>query len=160
MPKLVVGMDGSPGGHRALAWALQHAADTGATVEAVTAFSLEGTDWLDPDGPGDAWQYHDARQARDVQAALDEFRAPPTVHRTVIQADPVQSLLRAASDADLLILGSHGRGRAATALLGSVSERCIRHSPVPVLVIPAGKEVARTMASVLPAARQPDGKNA
>ncbi|HYZ07963.1 MAG TPA: universal stress protein, partial [Pseudonocardiaceae bacterium] len=50
--------------------------------------------------------------------------------------DEADLVLRASSDADLLVVGSRGRGRVATALLGSVSARCIREATCPVLVIP------------------------
>ena len=50
--------------------------------------------------------------------------------------DPAGILLRAAADADILVVGSRGRGRVATALLGSVSARCIHEATCPVLVIP------------------------
>ncbi|MGH3901799.1 MAG: universal stress protein [Pseudonocardiaceae bacterium] len=50
--------------------------------------------------------------------------------------DSAGLLLRAAADADILVVGSRGRGRVATALLGSVSARCIHEATCPVLVIP------------------------
>ena len=37
---------------------------------------------------------------------------------------------------DLIIMGTHGRTGAARALLGSVSERVVRSSPCPVLIVP------------------------
>lgn len=50
--------------------------------------------------------------------------------------DAAGILLHAAADADMLVVGSRGRGRVATALIGSVSARCIREATCPVLVIP------------------------
>ncbi len=50
--------------------------------------------------------------------------------------DTAGILLHAAADADILVVGSRGRGRVATALLGSVSARCIHEATCPVLVIP------------------------
>jgi nucleotide-binding universal stress UspA family protein len=41
--------------------------------------------------------------------------------------------------ADLIVIGSHGRGGVARALMGSDAESIARESPVPVLVVPGGK---------------------
>jgi nucleotide-binding universal stress UspA family protein len=38
--------------------------------------------------------------------------------------------------ADLIIMGTHGRSGLAHALLGSVAERVVQHSPCPVLIVP------------------------
>jgi len=38
---------------------------------------------------------------------------------------------------DLIVMGTHGRGLAGRWLLGSVAERIVRHSPVPVMTVPA-----------------------
>jgi nucleotide-binding universal stress UspA family protein len=50
--------------------------------------------------------------------------------------EPARPVLRAAEGADMLVLGSRGRGRVASAVLGSVSVRCLREATCPVLVIP------------------------
>jgi nucleotide-binding universal stress UspA family protein len=41
---------------------------------------------------------------------------------------------------DLVVMGSHGRGRLGSALLGSVSQQVVQHSPVPVLAIHGPRE--------------------
>ncbi len=46
------------------------------------------------------------------------------------------SLVKAAHDAALLVVGSGRKSLVARALLGSVSEYCVRHSRVPVVVVP------------------------
>jgi universal stress protein A len=38
--------------------------------------------------------------------------------------------------ADLIVMGTHGRSGLAHALMGSVAERVVRHSPCPVLIVP------------------------
>src|SRR6266568_3895481 len=56
---------------------------------------------------------------------------------------PVETLLREATawQADLLVVGSHGRGWAERVLVGSVTERLLNHLPTSVLVVPVGAAV-------------------
>ena len=42
-------------------------------------------------------------------------------------------------EASLIVIGTHGRTGLSHILMGSVAERVIRHSPVPVLVVPVRK---------------------
>ena len=41
--------------------------------------------------------------------------------------------------AELIVMGTHGRSGLAHALLGSVAERVVQHSPCPVLIVPQRK---------------------
>jgi nucleotide-binding universal stress UspA family protein len=81
-------------------------------------------------------------QVRDRhQAAAQELvaRGRPTglnVSFLVWTGDPGESIVSAAEAeaADLIIVGTHGRGTIGRLLLGSVSEHVVRHAPCPVLV--------------------------
>ncbi len=55
---------------------------------------------------------------------------------TVVEGAPRPVLAEATRGADLLVAGSHGRRRVFTALMGSISEYCIRNAACPVVVIP------------------------
>jgi nucleotide-binding universal stress UspA family protein len=72
-----------------------------------------------------------------IRRATGEHPTVP-VAPELVEDDPVDALLEAAKHASLLVLGSHGRGRLKTALLGSVSARCLRGATCPVVIIPAG----------------------
>jgi nucleotide-binding universal stress UspA family protein len=52
-------------------------------------------------------------------------------------ASPVPEILRYAKDEfiDLIVMGTHGRGVVAHALIGSVAERVVRRAPCPVLTV-------------------------
>jgi nucleotide-binding universal stress UspA family protein len=64
----------------------------------------------------------------------------PRVEKLVRHGMVVETLLREASDweADVLVVGSHGKGWAQRVLLGSVTERLINHLPTSLLVAPVG----------------------
>ncbi len=53
----------------------------------------------------------------------------------VVENTPGAALLDAASEADLLVVGSRGHGSIAGMLLGSVSTHVVHHSPCPVLIV-------------------------
>ena len=156
---VVVGVDGSEGGRRALAWALAHAGKTGATVEVVSVFA-GGDEPLEWPSDAVASERHrtEAFQNDEVASALAECAVQPPVARTVVEGRPVPALSAAARDADMLVLGSHGHGRLRTALLGSVTEGCIRAGTCSVLVGPSSNvasdhgEAATGEVSVRPAA--------
>jgi nucleotide-binding universal stress UspA family protein len=57
----------------------------------------------------------------------------------LVQGPTVETILKEAGklEADLIVLGSHGRGAAPRALLGSTSEGVLHETDVPVLIVPA-----------------------
>jgi nucleotide-binding universal stress UspA family protein len=58
----------------------------------------------------------------------------------VLDGDPAEQLIAASENADLLVLGSHGRGLIDRLIMGSVSDRVVRTATCPVLVIPASAD--------------------
>jgi universal stress protein A len=59
------------------------------------------------------------------------------VHAEVVEGSPVEEVVDYArdKDIDLIVLGTHGRGWLAHALLGSVAEKVVRKAPCPVLTV-------------------------
>ena len=141
MAKIVVGVDGSPESHAALAWALEEARLRGEPVHAVhawlmpIAFAGGAPPFVLPEA------HHELRQ--EGQRVLDEALAEVAggadpgvpVERSVVEGPAAQVLLRAAAGADLLVLGSRGRGGFAGLLLGSVSQQCAHHATCQVVIV-------------------------
>jgi nucleotide-binding universal stress UspA family protein len=149
---ITVGVDGSPGGRRALDWAIRHAQATGATVQIVTAYRPEPLSYsaigTDPADLSRAFTMD--RQELDLSEVMGHIPGPrPTIARQVVPGDPVDVLIEAAWKSDLLVVGSHGRGQLATTLLGSVSEACVRRGVTPVLIVPAHDRSATRASSVV-----------
>lgn len=130
---VVVGIDGSPASESATALAFDEASWRGAELVAIHA-------WIDSEPPGMplmAWP--------DFQSAAEETLAERlagwndrypdvVVHRRVVFDQPARHLLDAAESAQLVVVGSHGRGGFAGMLLGSVSTTVVHATPTPVIV--------------------------
>ena len=137
--KIVVGVDGSDGSIEALRWAARQAELTGATLHVVTA-------WAFPEHRTPFGVVFDIAESADptarARSKLDGFSADilgkhenVTIRAEVIPGNEVEVLIDAARGADLLVVGSRGRGGFAGMLLGSVSAQCVRHARCPVVVI-------------------------
>jgi nucleotide-binding universal stress UspA family protein len=139
--RIVVGIDGSPGSRAALEWAMREAERTGAEIDAVLAYD-SGLAWIDVGS-----EYEAAIVERSAKHAQDELHramseslsvgsSGVTVHPLVVEGAPAKVLVELGRDADLLVVGTRGRGGFAGLLLGSVSQRCVERSPCPVVVVP------------------------
>ena len=149
--RVVVGVDGSPGGRLALVAALRAAAARQARLDVVTAVPppvvwTRGAPVEVPDV--DAIRDDTGGRARDLVGEVRrELTGVPgiddvEVTLTVTDGPPVQTLRDAADGAELLVVGSRGRGAVRSALLGSVALHCISHAPCPVLVVHPAPEDA------------------
>jgi nucleotide-binding universal stress UspA family protein len=137
---IVVGVDGSEGGRRALEWAATEAAARGGAVRAVIAWSWNGLDYgpiATAVSPNEESALAGQVLASEIEALLRERGSRLPVTAEVVEGSPAEALTTAARHADLLVLGSHGHSRVRHTVLGSVSEACIRKAVCPVVVIPA-----------------------
>lgn len=77
-------------------------------------------------------------------------RKIPQIGAKIRQGIPSQQILAGAQEygADLIVMGTHGRRGLARTLLGSVAEKVVRHSTVPVLTVrqPAGAQMVSSAA--------------
>lgn len=138
--QIVVGVDGSENARAAMVWALDSARHTGATVEAVFAFDA-GLAWIDVGASYQReWVEKASANAEAELAQIVEGVADPAaglaVRAVAIEGAPARVLLDRAKTADLLVVGSRGRGGFAGLLLGSVSQRCVENARCPVAVVP------------------------
>jgi nucleotide-binding universal stress UspA family protein len=143
--RIVVGVDGSEDGDRALDWAAGEASRRGGTVQAVIAWSSDGIDRavVTKTHPDEEHAIAEEKLAASV-AKVSTAHAGVAIASEVVQgAAPAAALAEAAKDADLLVVGSHGHGRLYHAVLGSVAEECIRAAVCPVVVVPV-PHAART----------------
>ena len=135
---IVVGVDGSEGGRRALRWALAEAHRTEAAVKAVTAWDWDAIAHTSPvhTSPARQRERAEAISAREVAAVVAEVgSAVPTI-RDVVEGPEDRVLTAAARGARMLVLGSHGSGHLHHAVTDSVGAACIRRSSCPVVVVP------------------------
>jgi nucleotide-binding universal stress UspA family protein len=139
----VVGIDGSPGSHEALRFALAEARLRGARLKLVSAWSYALL--ASPVGmmaPIDDELIADLRTGAEalVDRALAEVGGPGAdqeIEKVVAEGAAAHVLLEAAQGADLLVVGTRGHGGFAGLLLGSVSHQLTHHAPCPVVVVPA-----------------------
>ncbi len=142
-PRIVVGIDGSDGGQEALRWAYEQATLRDADLEVVVAWDFVAK-WAvgyNPEWPEDRDHLeHDAITVADkaVSQLLDGRPKPPWLTVVAVQGMPAYVLTERARGADLLVVGSRGRGGFAKLLLGSVSNACVHHASCPIVVIPVG----------------------
>lgn len=142
--RIVVGIDGSPESAAALRWALAEGGLRGAVVAAVHAWTFVPPSAMgEPDViPIAATSLMDDLnlQREAAEAALGEAlgdTGETEVERVVTEGAPGDVLVDAARDADLLVVGSRGRGGFKGALLGSVSQHVVQHAPCPIVIVRA-----------------------
>jgi nucleotide-binding universal stress UspA family protein len=138
--RIVVGVDGSDASLIALELVTRTTWPINTSIRLVGAYEL-GPDWtgLTP-GPSSAGNHAEAqRELFDaVQVFADPLRRRGYPTETVIARGRAADVLLAEADdlsADLIVVGSRGRGVAAAALLGSVSAALVDHAACPVLVV-------------------------
>lgn len=145
MSRIVVGIDGSEESKQALRWAVAEAKLRGAPLRVVHTWTfpyIAAGPGLDPVLDTDVIE--DVRRAAEklVESELAELGsalAGVDVERAIVEGATAPALIEAAEGADLLVLGSRGRGGFAGLLLGSVSQQCAHHAPCPLVIVPPAK---------------------
>ncbi len=138
--EIVVGVDGSANSAAAIGFAFEEAKLRQARLHAVLAWT-----YAMPVGPGTMMPlvYDPNRVLQDEEELLTESLAMwcekyPDVEvvADAVESRPVSALSEAAERADLLVVGTRGRGGFAGLLLGSVGHAVLHHTECPVIVVP------------------------
>jgi nucleotide-binding universal stress UspA family protein len=141
---IVVGVDGSDASRDALRWAAEEARLRSAPLVAVHAWSFVPAQPIgDPgmlavpagDLAGQLGAENDAAQIGLDQAVEDALGADSDIERRLAEGDAGEALVAASKDAQLVVVGSHGRSGFKAALLGSVSRHVVDHAACPVVVV-------------------------
>jgi nucleotide-binding universal stress UspA family protein len=141
MPGIIVGLDGSGHSQRALEWAMGEAAIRQVPLTVLTVHQavvgFYGSATIDSDDPTRTEEARQAAQAETdkVLAGLEGSR-PESVTVTAVHGFPVEELISAGRDADMIVLGSRGAGGFTRLMMGSVAGQVAQHAPCPVLIVP------------------------
>jgi nucleotide-binding universal stress UspA family protein len=167
MAKIVVGVDASPGALQALTWAADEARLRLATLQVVHAYhgqalaaplyfpSREALPGQATGGqlPPDQERAETAQEQAEFQAAVrrqaedllehllgevgDAVEGVDVQRAVVEDRHAAEALVELSDQADLLVVGSRGRGGFSSLLLGSVSHAVVLHARCPVVVVPS-----------------------
>lgn len=131
---VVLGIDGSPASEAATAFAFEEASLRGVSLVAVHAWSdvgvfpILGMDWR-------TYQDQGEKVLGERLAGWQERYPDVRVERRLVCDTPARWLLAESARAQLMVVGSHGRGGFGGMLLGSVSSAVAQSAQVPVIVV-------------------------
>lgn len=135
---VVVGVDGSKGSSRALAWGAQQARMRHVPLKVVHAWYIPAVAYSGYFAtPIDAGEW--SRSAvNSTEEQIREVVGPhPELEVTfeVKEGEPAEVLVAESHDAELIVVGSRGHGGFTGLLLGSVSSKVAHHATCPVVIV-------------------------
>ncbi|ACU35883.1 universal stress protein [Actinosynnema pretiosum subsp. pretiosum] len=133
--RIVVGVDGSPASADALRWAVEEAGQRGCSVDAVIVWQIDPGMVLGPVSGAEALAIDPETTREGYMRLLESMVAQFDVNKVFMEGEPGRVLVEVSKDADLLVVGSRGRGLLREALTGSVSSYCVHHAECPVVVL-------------------------
>lgn len=140
--RILVPTDGSPEGERAVTHAMELARIHDAEVHTLYVINTASYAGLPMET---TWEGIDDLLRSDAKAAVtgvEEIadRYDMSVTTAVSEGSPSREIIRYAeeNDCDLIVMGTHGRGGIDRLLLGSVTEKVVRSSVVPVVTVRVG----------------------
>lgn len=134
--EVVIGLDEAADCQNPISYAFEHASRHNAGIRALHAWVLPSHGYA-PEITVDVDAVRAGQRAVAAhQLARHRTRYPALpVLDDLRTAHPVEALVDASREADLVVVGSHGRGRAGSTVMGSVSRRLLRHARCPIAVV-------------------------
>ncbi|HET8614251.1 MAG TPA: universal stress protein [Actinomycetales bacterium] len=136
--RVVVGTDGSATSQAAIAYAFAEADARGCELTVVHAWWVDLSGGRLIDVPASTKQEMEERQhimlAEDVAGFAEQY-PDVVVHPVVVQDEPGAAIARLSVGAELVVVGSRGRGGFRSLLLGSVSQHVLQNAECPVVVV-------------------------
>lgn len=136
-PEIIVGVDGSPASRAAVRWAAAQAVRQGAALAIAHAWDWRVVGAKAPIAGGWADGARATAEAVVAEAVADARSVAPelTVTGEALLGAAGPTLVAASTPANLVVLGSRGRGGFASLLLGSVGQQVATHAAGPVVVV-------------------------
>ncbi|WP_197319077.1 universal stress protein [Saccharomonospora sp. NB11] len=135
---VVVGVDGSPLSERAVTHAFAEASRRGVALVAVHTWSDTSTAMLEERRLLTDWEpihEYETRVLAERLAGWQEEYPDVHVERHVVKDRPRHELIERSREAQLVVVGSRGRGGFRGMLLGSTSQALIHHAACPVMIV-------------------------
>lgn len=145
---IVVGVDGSECSRAALKFALEEARVRKASLHIVVVWHVPLTAYSAGWAPPPPNLAEDSEAAANdileeaLQLVKDDDAGDVEIESFVREGQSAQILIEESAKAELLVIGSRGRGGFRDLLLGSVSQQCAHHARCPVTIVRAGCEHA------------------
>jgi nucleotide-binding universal stress UspA family protein len=137
--RVVVGVDGSAGSAAALEWAVGIAARWTSELEVVLAWEVMAPYMAPHPHLAEAEREAEEQARETVGAMVAASSAAEATRSRTVEGSAVSTLLQAAEEADLLVVGAHGAD-GILAGIGSTATRCAVRSEVPTVVVPTEGE--------------------
>jgi nucleotide-binding universal stress UspA family protein len=150
---IVVGVDGSAASTAAMRWAADEAIMRGLPLSVVHSYAFSAAS-----SPAMVWpagavinSFYEAEEAearavvKDAVAVLradDKIGDRVEIVSDILYGSPVSALVGVSKDAQLLVVGRHGKGQRLRSLMGSVTTGVIHHAHCPVAVVNAPTDTA------------------